>query len=113
MSTILNLPSLARTVSGNSGDLPVGGEITELAVDTNITAVAGTSPTLQLILERKEKDLYFPIWQSVVVTDVAKVSTSVGEGLAYAQSFGEYIRFKWVIGGTGASFVFSSSIIGK
>jgi hypothetical protein len=113
-TTILNQASAAQTANGNSADLTVGG-YTELAVDANITAVAGTNPTLQLFLDRKGADnVYYPIWQSITVTAATQISTSIGPGLSIAQSFGSTIRLRWIISGSsGQSFTFSISIIAK
>lgn len=112
-STVLNQGSSAQTANGNSADLSVG-QYTELAIDANITAVAGVNPTLQLFLDRKGADnIYYPIWQSVTFTATGQASTSVGAGLSIAQSFGSTVRLRWVISGTNPSFTLSASIIGK
>lgn len=112
-TTALNQASGAQTVNGNTADLSVG-QYTELTVDCNITAVAGTNPTLQFFLDRKGADnIYYPIWQSIVVVAPTQISTSVGAGMSIAQGFGSTVRLRWVIGGTTASFTFSSSILGK
>lgn len=106
--------SAARTTSGNSGDLAVG-MYTELAIDANLSAVSGTSPTIQFFVDRKGADgSYYPIWQqSSASTAIGQVSTSIGAGCSSNQAFGSTIRLRWTIGGTSPSWTFSYSIIGK
>ncbi len=113
-ATVLNQASAAQTTSGNSADLAVG-QFIELTVDTNITAVAGTNPTLQMFVDRKGADgIYYPIWQSITCTSApTQLSTSIGAGMSIAQGFGSVVRLRWVIGGTNASWTFSCSMIGK
>lgn len=105
--------SAAATSTNNSGDLAVGS-YTELAIDVNITAASGTTPTMQLFMDRKGSDsVYYPIWQSVSITAVTSISTSVGSGMSIAQSLGSTIRLRWVIAGTTPSFTFSASLLAK
>jgi len=110
---VLVLGSTAYTASGNTPNLPVA-EFSELAVDVNVTAVSGTSPTLNLYLDRLGGDgNWYNIWASAQITAVGTVSTTVGAGCATNQAFGNWVRLRWVIGGTSPSFTFSASIIGK
>lgn len=106
--------SAAATTTGNSGDLTVDS-FAELAVDANITAVSGTSPTIVFALDRKGADgIYYPIWtSSTVSTSPTQVSNSIGSGFSTNQSFGNVVRFRWTIGGTSPSWTFSVSILGK
>jgi len=104
-----------ETADGNSADLSVGSS-SELAVDINITGNQGTNPTIQFFIDRKGADLvYYPIWQSKIVTASSdQVSTSIGPGLAYNQSLGATIRFRWDISGTSTpGFTFSVSLQAK
>jgi hypothetical protein len=112
-TTILNQVSAAKTITGNSADLNVSA-FREVAIDANISAVSGTSPTLQLFIDRKGADgIYYQIWNSASITAVGTASDSIGPGLNKNQSLGSTIRLRWVIGGTTPSFTFSASIIGK
>ena len=111
--TVLNQASAAKTATGNSADLAVG-PYTELTVDINITAVSGTTPTIQVFIDRKGVDgIYYAIWQSVSQTAVSVMSTSIGAGCAITQSLGTTVQLRWVITGTTPSFTFSASLIGK
>jgi hypothetical protein len=92
------------------------GPYAELAVDVNLTAKTGTSPTIQFFIDRIGADgIAYNIWSSSVVsTTPAQVSASIGSGFSTNQSFGSTIQFRWVIGGSGSpGFTFSYSIIGK
>ena len=112
-TTVYMHASSAETANGNSGDLGVSN-YTELAVDINITVVSGTTPTCQFFVDRKDaNNVYNPLWQSSSFTATGSVSTSIGAGLAYAQSLGATVKLRWVIGGASPSFAFSISIQGK
>ena len=112
-ATVLNQASAAQTANGNSADLVVGS-YAELTIDVNVTGVSGTSPTLQVFVDRKGADgVYYPIWQCVTITAATMVSTTIGAGMSIAQGFGSLVRLRWIIGGTSASVTFSGSIIGK
>lgn len=105
--------SAAATSSNNSGDLAVDS-FSELALDINITAVSGTTPTIQYIMERKGNDgNYYQIYASASINSNQAISTSLGAGMAQSVSFGTTARLRWIIGGTTPSFTFSVSIIGK
>lgn len=110
---VLLIPSAAQTVSGNSGSVSCP-QVDRLAVDVSVTAVSGTSPTLTLFLERQGLDgIWYAIWSPTAITAAGVASTSVGHGLATAQSITGTIRLRWVIGGTTPSFTFSASITGR
>ncbi len=99
----------------NSGDLTVG-PYTELSIDINTTAQAGTSPTIQYFYERKGTDgIYYVLWQSAVLTAATNtLSTSIGSGMAYNQSLGLTGRLRWVVGGSATpTFTHSLNIYGK
>lgn len=113
--TIWTQASTLITASSNSGSLSVGN-YAEIAVDINITGDQGSSPTIQFFVDRLGVDsIWYPIWQSVLVTASSQqISTSIGAGLSYAESFGGTIRFRWTIGGSSTpGFTFSTSLIGK
>ena len=112
-ATIVNLGAAAQTTNGNSGTLGVDA-YSELAVDINISAVSGTSPTLNLYIDRLGADgNWYTIWSSAQQTGMGQVSASIGAGLATNQAFGNSARLRWVLGGTTPSFTFSASIIAK
>lgn len=104
--------SSAHTVSGDIGDIDVS-KCRRIAVDVNITAVSGTSPTIQFFADRKDVNgFYYQIWSSNVVSAISPVSTTIGAFGTINQSLGSIARLRWTIGGTTPSFTFSISIIG-
>jgi hypothetical protein len=114
-ATVLTAGSAAVTANATSSALVVG-PFAELAVDVNLTAKTGTSPTIQFFIDRIGADgVAYNIWSSVVVSTVTtQVSASIGSGFSTNQSFGATCQFRWVIGGSATpGFTFSYSIIGK
>jgi hypothetical protein len=119
-TVLLNQASVMQTANGNTSDIIWSG-YTELAVDALVTNQQGTAPTLQLLLDRKDAaNNYEPIWQSSVTsvstasTTNVPISSSIGVGLAIAQSFAATGRIRWIIGGSatpGAQF--NLSLIAK
>jgi hypothetical protein len=109
---VLGLTSAARTSSGNSGDLDVG-ICRRIGVDINISAVSGTSPTIQFFIDRKDIfGNYFTIWSSSTASAATMMGTSIGAFATINQALGATVRLRWTIGGTSPSFTFSASIIG-
>lgn len=110
------LPVIAQVgiaASGNSGDLAVDG-FDQLALDINISAIAGTTPSVTFVLNRKGADgVYYPIWTSAAQTAVGKLSTSIGIGGTVNHSLGSLARLDWTVAGTGVSLSFTASLIGK
>ncbi len=111
--TLASTPTSGSTQ--NSGDLTVG-PCTELSLDINTTAQAGTNPTIQYFYERKGADgIYYVLWQSNVLTIAANtISTSIGTGMAYNQSLGLTGRLRWVVGGSATpTYTHSLNIYAK
>jgi len=114
--TVATAASTAVTSTPVTNGPYVVGPYTELAVDVNLTAKTGTSPTIQFFIDRIGADgVAYNIWSSSVVSTVTtQVSASIGSGFSTNQSFGANIQFRWVIGGSATpGFTFSYSIIGK
>ena len=112
-TVLLNQVSAMQTANGNTSDITWGG-YTELALDVLVTNQQGTSPTLQILLDRKDAaGNYEPVYQSSVTsvstasTTNVPISSSIGVGLSIAQSFAATGRVRWIIGGSatpGAQF---------
>lgn len=112
-TTVYTHPSQMETSNGNSGDISVSG-YTEIAVDVNVSAKQGTSPTLQIIIYRKDAfGNYFSIWDSTaqsVNSPPVQISKSIGPGCVVTEELGSTIRMNWNIGGSatpGAQFTAS------
>lgn len=111
--TLLNLASAARTVSTTEGPY-AANNLSRVAFDVNVSAVAGVGPSMTLFIERQGADsVWYPIYTSPAVTAARTVSTSVGQGMTVAQSLASNIRVRYDITGTNASFTFSASLVGK
>ena len=112
-ATLLNQASAAQTASGMSATLAVGN-YRELLVAVNVSAVAGTTPTLTLALDSLGADgVWYTLWTSASITAVGQTIASLGVGAATNTAFGTSVRLRWTIGGTTPSFTFSASITGS
>lgn len=113
---LYNLPILMRTTSNNSGLLSWGNAAT-IALDINVTGNQGTSPTLDVFLDRLGVDgvTYFNIWDSLVLAPGSfPKSVSIGPGCTIAQELGSSGQVRWVIGGSSSPGIqFSVSIQGE
>ncbi len=95
-------PSVARTVSGDSGPLYAFGAASKLRAQLAVTAVAGTGPTLDVVLE---DTLDGTNW-NVVGTFAQK--TAVGrEVVNVTAPFTDRLRARWTLGGTTPTFTFA------
>lgn len=112
-TTVLNTASTPITTTTTSVDLVVG-TFRELAIDVNISAVSGTSPSYTFSINRKGVDnVYYPIYTGTAQTAIGKISLSLGVGAETNKSFGNTIQIVETISGTTPSFTRSISIIGK
>ena len=111
--TVLNTVSAAITVTTTSADLTAGA-YRELAIDVNISAITGTTPSYTLGVNRKGVDgVYYPIYTGTAQTAVGKVSISLGKGASTNTAFGNTIQLVETVAGTTPSVTRSVSIIGK
>lgn len=95
--------SAARTASGNSGAVLGFGDMVSLRAQLDITAFAGTTPTLDVVLE----DTIDGTNWYVVGTFAQKVATG-REVINITIPFTDRLRARWTVGGTaGPSFTFS------
>lgn len=112
-STVLAMASATISASATSGDLSTS-VFSELALDVDITAIGGTSPTYTLSVNRKGADgVYYPIYTSSAQTATGKVSVSLGYGGKTNEAFGDVIQVVETLGGTSPTVTRSLSIIGK
>ncbi len=92
----------ARTTNGDSGWIDGFGPAKTLRVQLDVTAFAGTSPTLDVVIE----DTLDGTNANVLGTFAQRVGTG-REVLNITIPFAERIRVRWTIGGTAPSFTFS------
>jgi hypothetical protein len=94
--------SAARTASGDSGTLTGWGAPDLARVQLDVTAVAGTGPTLDVVVE---DTLDGTNWHSVgTFTQAAAVGVQV---INLSTPFADRLRVRWTVGGTSPSFTFS------
>lgn len=104
VESVTLLTSGARTSSGAGSDVDVGRFIcAELCLD--ITAVSGTSPTLDVYIEARNQytGKYKVLFQQTGITTIGTYWFSINP-MAW-----RYLRVRWTIGGTSPSFTFSVS----
>jgi len=95
----------ALTASGNSSSLdvkktPVAG----VPVEVVVTAVSGTTPTLDLVVQESDDDSN---WNDVVTF---KQITGTGRWGGLVQSKKRYLRLARTVGGTTPSFTVTAGI---
>ncbi len=97
--------------TGNSGDLPCS--LCEfIAIDANIGAPGGTSPSITLSWQRKGLDgVYYPVYAFAAKTAAAAVSQSIGRGMETAKDCGQTGRLVWTVSGTGVSTTVASRLV--
>lgn len=100
--------SATRTTSGVSGAIRIS-DSSRVAVQVNVTASSGTTPTLDLTLE----------WSNNAGTfapgDPADAFTTITGNGNKVKSFavqGEYVRLAWAVAGTTPSFTFNATAYG-
>lgn len=96
------LAAAARTTNGDSGMLPGFGPANTLRAQLDVTAVAGTSPTLDVVIE---DTLDGTNW-NVVATFAQKAVVS-REVINVTSPFADRLRVRHTIGGVAPSFTFS------
>lgn len=108
--------SAARTVSGNSGSVstlpnalgsPVGtvpGATPSARFFLSVTAVSGTTPTLDVAI-------YGIIGGTICFLGVLAQVTAVNQGTIVIDHVPENVQIFWTIGGTNPSFTFSIDVL--
>jgi hypothetical protein len=114
---LYNLPILMRTATpGNSGNISWLNAST-IALDIAVTGSQGTSPTLEVWLDRLGVDgvTYFNLWDSTILAPASfPKSVSIGPGCSIAQELGSSGQVRWAIGGSSSPGIqFSVSIQGE
>lgn len=96
------LASAARTASGSTAAIAGFGDRTTLRAQVDVTAAAGTTPTLDVVIE---DTLDGTNW-NVVGTFTQK--TAAGrEVINITAPFADRLRVRWTVAGTTPSFTFS------
>ncbi len=106
--------SAAVIANGNSGDVPGILADGTGVVYIDMTAVSGTNPTLDFVME--EKDLvsgkYFPIADEEYVNSPVQVTATGLHRYVLRDFLGGTLRLSWTIGGTATpTFTFSAALM--
>ena len=91
----------ARTASGDSGVIAGFGDASTLRVQLNVTAAAGTTPTLDVVVE----DTLDGMNWNVLATFGQKAAAG-REVVNVTTPFADRLRVRWTVGGTTPSFTF-------
>ena len=94
------VPAGARTAAGSGPGIGVG-EASTLRVDLTVTAVAGTTPSLAVVLEHSPDNTTWSTHSTFNAVTAAGTQRKVASGLD------RYIRCSWTITGTTPSATFS------
>jgi len=104
---LVYIPPTTVTTNGDSGNTPLVIVIGQTVVFFfNVSAVSGTSPTLNLYVDIQDP-------ASLNWTNQYTFSTIVTTGLYYQplQVQSTKYRIRWVVGGTSPSFTFSVGVV--
>ncbi len=111
--TVLTIPSASITSGTTGGNISVG-IYKELAVDVNVSALTGTTPSYQIIIDRQGADgVWYPIYTGIAITAIGVQSVSIGVGASTNVSFGSTIRVRELVTGTTPNVTRSVSLVGK
>jgi len=96
------LASLAERTGDGAGSYIEVGEFATARIFSEVQAVSGTSPTLDIVLEDSpDRTAAFQVATLATITTIGNFPITLSEG-----SFGRYLRAKWTIGGTSPVFKF-------
>ena len=98
----VSVASAARTTSSDSGVLPGFGGASTLRVQLNVSAVSGTTQTLDVVIEDTLDGVN---WNTVGTFTQATAATR--QVVNVTVPFADRVRFRWTIGGTTPSFTFA------
>lgn len=92
----------ARAASGDSGALPGFHAATALRLQLEVTAAAGTTPNLTVVVEDTLDGVNYN-----VIGSFAANAAAGREVIDITTPFAPTLRIRWEISGAGASFTFS------
>lgn len=100
------------TANGQSNGFDVS-RFSEGLLLINITAMSGTTPSLTVFVETLDPvtNTWFP--HSATGGKNGTQYTAVDKYVIPITNFGQQIRLRWTVGGTGASITFSAVFVAK
>lgn len=107
--------SAGLTASGSSAPISVPAVIRRLEFSLNVTALAGTSPTITIFVEGLDNEgQWYSLYAPTVISTVVETAQSIGPGLQTNTVIPDTIRVRWVIGGSaGQTVTCTMSLIGQ
>lgn len=102
--------SAPQTVNGQSGGIPVPVGSSSVAVQVNVTAASGTTPSMTLTVQWSNDGT---TWGSADGTP--DTMTAITAATVVSKSFpvrGGFMRLSWAITGTTPSFTFAATVYG-
>lgn len=108
-------PSTGLTASGSSAPIAVPATIRRLEFNLNISALAGTSPTITIFVEGLDNEgVWYPLYAPTVINTAVDTSQSIGPGMQTNTVIPDTVRVRWVIGGSaGQTVTCTMSLIGQ
>lgn len=94
--------SAARTTSSNSGIIYGLGPAESIRAQLDVTAAAGTSPTLDVVVEDTLDGTNYN-----TIGTFAQKTAAGREVINITTPFSDQVRIRWTVGGTSPSFTFS------
>lgn len=101
------LASAARTATGQSSSYGTSGRVVAMVVQVNVTAVSGTTPTLDVDLEDSFDGVIWNKVSDINASNITATGTTVARLNLTATPATRLLRVKYTIGGTTPSFTFS------
>jgi hypothetical protein len=108
-SNLVLAASSARTTSGQGSALDIQSGTPRRGLDARVivTAVSGTSPTLDVKIQHSADG---STWRDLAIGLDGSIA-QVGEYFIPFETGLRYIRLAWTIGGTSPSFTFSADLV--
>jgi hypothetical protein len=112
---LYSLPSGAVTASFASAPIAVAVPISMLAVNINITAITGTTPTMNFFIEGLDDNgVWYTLWAPTqFTTTTGDTESEIGPGLPQNHVVPGVIRVRVALGGTSPSYTMSISVVGR
>lgn len=101
------LASAARTASGQSDQYATYGPVTAVVIEVNVTAVSGTTPTLDVDLEDTFDGTTWNKVSDINAADITATGVTVKRINLRDTPCTNRLRIKYTIGGTTPSFTFT------
>lgn len=99
-------PSTGLTAAGSSAPINVPASVRRLEFNINITALAGTTPSITVFIEGLDNEgVWYPLYAPTAISTVSDTSQSIGPGMQSNTVIPDTIRVRWTIGGSAGQTV--------